>query len=83
MRDNPLHIQAFGTSPARRERALTRMFEPLLAEYVSKGTIWGAFSSAELVGVCARSPRVHQYRPGATVTPRKMSNATGGASRNR
>ena len=27
MRDNPLHVQAFGSDPRRREETLTRMFE--------------------------------------------------------
>ncbi len=52
MRDNPLHVRAFGEDPQRRGAALTRMFEALLHQYVSKGVIWGAFDSGTLVGVC-------------------------------
>ena len=52
MRDNPLHVRAFGANPDRREAALTRMFEALLHQYMSKGEILGAFSSGTLIGVC-------------------------------
>ncbi len=52
MRDNPLHVRAFGANPDRREAALTRMFEALLRQYISKGEILGAFSSGTLIGVC-------------------------------
>jgi ribosomal protein S18 acetylase RimI-like enzyme len=52
MRDNPLHVRAFGPRPERRELALTRMFEALLRLYLSKGAVLGAFSAGNLVGVC-------------------------------
>ena len=55
MRDNPLHVQAFGPDPEVRERTLTRMFRGVLPNYGPKGVILGAFSTAEpetLVGVC-------------------------------
>ena len=52
MRDNPLHMRAFGEDPGRREVALATMFEPLLHQYLSKGVILGAFDSGTLVGVC-------------------------------
>jgi ribosomal protein S18 acetylase RimI-like enzyme len=53
MRDNPLHVQAFGADPERRERALTHVFQGVLRQYVSKGSALGAFSSGTIVGVCA------------------------------
>jgi len=53
MRDNPIHVRAFGPRPDRREGALTQMFEGLLRLDVSKGAILGAFSAGTLVGVCA------------------------------
>jgi ribosomal protein S18 acetylase RimI-like enzyme len=53
MRDNPLHVQAFGTDPEQRERALTCVFQGVLRQYVPKGAVLGAFSSDGLVGVCA------------------------------
>src|SRR4051812_28250315 len=53
MRDNPLHVQAFGADPERRERALTHIFKGVLRQYVSKGSVLGAFSSETIVGVCA------------------------------
>ena len=52
MRDNPLHVRAFGEDPHHRGAALSRMFEALLHQYVSKGVILGAFDSGTLVGVC-------------------------------
>lgn len=53
MRDNPLHIQAFGSDPERRERVLIRMFEAVLRQHVKKGSILGAFSAEEMIGVCS------------------------------
>ena len=53
MRDNPLHVQAFGPDPEQRERALTRVFQGVLRQYVPKGAVLGAFSPDTLVGVCA------------------------------
>jgi GNAT superfamily N-acetyltransferase len=53
MRDNPLHVQAFGPDPDSRERALTRVFQGVLRQYVPKGVVLGAFSPDTLVGVCA------------------------------
>lgn len=55
MRDNPLHVQAFGPDPELREQTLTRMFQGVLPHYGPKGVILGAFSAATpetLVGVC-------------------------------
>ncbi len=56
MRDNPLHVQAFGSDPRRREEILTRMFETVLRQQVVNGAILGAFSSGELVGVSGTVP---------------------------
>ncbi|MFL6261755.1 MAG: GNAT family N-acetyltransferase [Thermoanaerobaculia bacterium] len=53
MRDNPLHVQAFGADADARERALTHIFKGVLRQYVSKGAVLGTFSSEEIVGVCA------------------------------
>ena len=52
MRDNPLHVRAFGHRDERRERALSRFFFPVLSQYLPKGTILGAFRAGRLVGVC-------------------------------
>ena len=53
MRDNPLHVRAFGADPGPRERTLTRVFQGVLRQYISKGVILGAFDSGTLAGVCA------------------------------
>jgi ribosomal protein S18 acetylase RimI-like enzyme len=52
MRDNPLHVRAFGDDPAPRERALTRLFESVLLRVQTKGLIEGAFQEGRLIGVC-------------------------------
>lgn len=61
MRDNPLHVQAFGPDPEVREQTLTRMFQGVLPHYEPKGLILGAFvrgaaatpgTPETLVGVC-------------------------------
>lgn len=53
MRDNPLHVRAFGVDSDPRERTLTRIFQGVLRQYVSKGVILGAFDAGAMVGVCA------------------------------
>lgn len=55
MRDNPLHLQAFGPDPESREQTLIKMFQGVLPLYGPKGLILGAFSAGlpgTLVGVC-------------------------------
>jgi GNAT superfamily N-acetyltransferase len=57
MRDNPLHVAAFGPEPERREAALARMFLPLLERQIAIGAVLGAFSeSGQIVGVCGMVP---------------------------
>lgn len=51
MRDNPLHVKAFGVDPDRREQRLRRFFVPLLAHVHSHGALLGACMHGELVGV--------------------------------
>jgi ribosomal protein S18 acetylase RimI-like enzyme len=53
MRDNPLHVRAFGGDPAAREAALTRFFLPVLRQQLLKGAVLGALRDGNLVGVCA------------------------------
>lgn len=53
MRDNPLHITAFGEDPAFREKALKGVFRAFLAmELATKGLVVGALKNGALVGVC-------------------------------
>jgi hypothetical protein len=52
MRDNPLHVQAFGPDPESREQTLTKMFQGVLPLYGPKGLILGAFAGETLAGVC-------------------------------
>jgi ribosomal protein S18 acetylase RimI-like enzyme len=55
MRDNPLHVAAFGEDPERRERSVRRMFSTLLG--VSKTlTEFGAFDGDTLVGLIGVAP---------------------------
>jgi GNAT superfamily N-acetyltransferase len=49
MRDNPTHIQAFGTDPARRERILKLMFTPFLGQQMRTGLVLGAFISPDTI----------------------------------
>jgi ribosomal protein S18 acetylase RimI-like enzyme len=51
MRDNPNNVRTFGADRARRERALARMFLPLLRRARTKGKAFGAFDEAKIVGV--------------------------------
>ncbi len=51
MRDNPLHIRAFGRHPDRRQALLAKFFRPILPQFQSKGCMLGAFHAGVLVGV--------------------------------
>ncbi len=51
MRDNPVHVKAFGADPQRRQRRLQRFFGQLLGHVHSNGTLLGACVRGELVGV--------------------------------
>lgn len=51
MRDNPLHVQAFGADPTRRRRRLGRFMEPLVRHVQSHGTLPGTCAQGELIGV--------------------------------
>ena len=51
MRDNPLHIQAFGPVLEARIEGLKRMFSIVLQRLELKGLLLGAFIEGELVGV--------------------------------
>lgn len=58
MRDNPIHVQAFGTDPDRRQRRLRPFLSPLLGYVYRRGDVLGAYRDGEMVGVlgmnCAR-----------------------------
>jgi len=51
MRDNPLHIAAFGTDTEQRGQRLIRMFMVALPLILSKGVVLGAFDGDTLVGI--------------------------------
>ena len=51
MRDNPLHIAAFGDDPEVRGQRLARMFAVALPLIHSKGVVLGAFDGNLLVGI--------------------------------
>ena len=51
MRDNPLHIAAFGTDAEQRGQRLIRMFTVALPLILAKGVVLGAFDGDTLVGI--------------------------------
>ncbi len=51
MRENPLHVRAFGANPRRRQRRLRRFLGQLVAHVHANGTLLGACVDGELVGV--------------------------------
>ncbi|MEO6032628.1 MAG: GNAT family N-acetyltransferase [Burkholderiaceae bacterium] len=51
MRDNPLHVQAFGADPARRRQRLWRFIDQLVRHVQSHGILLGAYAQGELIGV--------------------------------
>lgn len=54
MRDNPIHVRAFGEDPDHRERALVQLFEPVLRRVQARGAVDGAYQDGRLVGICGR-----------------------------
>lgn len=56
MRDNPNNVQAFGPDPEHRKRALARMFRPILQRAHAKGSVFGAFSNGEMIGLYSMTP---------------------------
>ncbi|MEO9229714.1 MAG: GNAT family N-acetyltransferase [Devosia sp.] len=51
MRDNPLHVRAFGAGPGRRQHRLQRFLGKLLVHVHTHGTLLGADVRGERVGV--------------------------------
>jgi ribosomal protein S18 acetylase RimI-like enzyme len=51
MRDNPLHIHAFGRDAGARVERLRRMFDVALPILLKKGVLLGAFDGAVLIGI--------------------------------
>ena len=56
MRDNPNNVQAFGPDPEHRKRALARMFRLILQRAHAKGSVFGAFSNGEMIGLYSVTP---------------------------
>lgn len=51
MRDNPLHLQAFGAGTQRRQRCLRRLMGYVVDYVEGNGVLLGACAQGELVGV--------------------------------
>ncbi len=51
MRDNPLHVRAFGADVATRQRRLSRFLGHLTAHVQSHGSLLGAFLDDEMIAV--------------------------------
>ena len=51
MRDNPVHVEAFGADPAHRQQRLARFLGHLVAYVQANGQLLGACVDGELVGV--------------------------------
>ncbi len=51
MRENPLHVKAFGAEPQRRQRRLRRFLGQLVSYVHANGTLLGACVHDELIGV--------------------------------
>lgn len=56
MRDNPVHVQAFGADPYRRRQRLERLFAGLLPWIHRRGSLVGAWSGPVLIGVLGLLP---------------------------
>jgi ribosomal protein S18 acetylase RimI-like enzyme len=76
MRDNPIHVAAFGGDSHSRERTLQRFFVPMLEAWHARGSILGAFDGGVLLGLVVAIPpgrcRIGlglKLRVGASVLP--------------
>lgn len=56
MRDNPLHVAAFGADADVRGNRLIRMFSVALPVIFSKGVLLGGFQGGTLVGIAGMVP---------------------------
>ena len=56
MRDDPLHVKAFGPEAHLRVRALARFFEPVLRRALNRGGVYGVFLDEKLVGIYVEIP---------------------------
>jgi ribosomal protein S18 acetylase RimI-like enzyme len=75
MRDNPLHVAAFGADPDRRVAALERLFRALFAVVPEPPRV--AMRAGFVVGVCGATP------PGACqLTPRGLARVAAALSLN-
>jgi ribosomal protein S18 acetylase RimI-like enzyme len=63
MRDNPLHVAAYGADPARRLRCHARLMRGMFRAFPAQRPI-GAFQDGNLLGVTGVAP-VGTCRPGA------------------
>lgn len=70
MRDNPLHVAAFGDDPERRRRSLERMFRAFFT-VMTEQTPLAAWRGSELVGV-AGIARPGTCQPGPLQTARLL-----------
>lgn len=77
MRENPLHVRAFGSDPGLREQRLGRFLAPLLAHVQQNGTVLGAFAGGRLAGILGlinpgrcRPGMVSMFRIGAGIAVR-------------
>lgn len=67
MRDNPVHMQAFGADPQRRQRRLRRFLGHAVGYVGSNGMLLGAYAHGELVGALGMLEPGH-CRPGRMQT---------------
>ena len=51
MRDNPLHVKAFGTNAQKRQRRLQRFIGQIVTHVHANGTLLGSFVNNELTAV--------------------------------
>jgi GNAT superfamily N-acetyltransferase len=82
MRDNPIHVAAFGDDAELRGQRLIRMFTVALPVIFSKGIVLGAFGEDTLVGIAGMLAPGHcqpSFTEKLAMTPRLVP-AVGGSS---
>src|SRR5690606_28627021 len=82
MRDNPIHVQAFGADAASRAHLLELMFSGIVGQQLDRGVVLGAYRGGRLAGVCGVMPPGGCPAAGGGKLPRLLALVRDSGARN-